>query len=84
MFYSRVVFDLRDKQIGGRIFYGGKGCIMIRWKREDAFAPHAGRIFVFLALAVWGVLARRVRRKAPSPVWMIVVSAVLGILIKCI
>ena len=53
-------------------------------EKVDAFAPHAGRIFVFLTLAVWGVLARRVRRKAPSPVWMIVVSAVLGILIKCI
>ena len=63
--------------MGMDVFFGIK-------RLEDAFAPHAGRIFVFLVLAVWGVLARRARRKAPSPVWMIVVSAGLGILIKCI
>lgn len=63
--------------MGLDVFFGIK-------RLEDAFAPHLGRIFVFLALSVWGVLARRARRKAPSPVWMIVVSAGLGILIKCI
>ena len=51
---------------------------------EDAFAPYYDRIFVFLVLSVWGVLAGKAKRKAPSPVWMIVVSAGLGIFIKCI
>lgn len=63
--------------MGLDVFFGIK-------RLEDAFAPHLGGIFVFLALSVWGVLAGRARRKAPSPVWMIVVSAGLGILIKCI
>ena len=51
---------------------------------EDAFVPYYDRIFVFLVLSVWGVLAGKAKRKAPSPVWMIVVSAGLGIFIKCI
>lgn len=51
---------------------------------EDAFAPHIGRIFVFLVLSVWGAFAKRAKQKAPSPVWMIVVSAGLGILYKCL
>ena len=38
---------LRDKQIGGRIFYGGKGCIMILWKRRHGDEKDSGIISDF-------------------------------------
>lgn len=49
---------------------------------KDSLAVQFDKILVFLILSIWGLLAKKTKRKSPSPVWMIVVSAGLGILLK--
>ncbi|MDE6845626.1 MAG: chromate transporter [Lachnospiraceae bacterium] len=49
---------------------------------NDSFSLQSDRIIIFLILLCIGVTFRKVKRKAPSPILMILLSAVLGICIQ--
>ncbi|MDE7247112.1 MAG: chromate transporter [Lachnospiraceae bacterium] len=50
----------------------------------DSLSIHYGRVLIFLILTGIGILAKKVKRKAPSPILMILISACLGIVVNLV
>lgn len=48
----------------------------------DSFSIHYGRVFIFLVLTGMGLGMKKIKRKAPSPIMMIVISACMGIAVN--
>lgn len=47
---------------------------------DDAFVPDSGSICIFIILSAIGICAGKLKHKTPSPIIMILLSAVLGII----
>lgn len=48
----------------------------------DPFILHGNKVIIFILLSIIGVVINRTKRKAPSPICMIIISACLGIIVN--
>lgn len=63
--------------MGLSVFFGIK-------HTEDSCEIHYGRVLIFFILAGMGFAAKKAKRKAPSPIMMILISACLGIAVNMV